>query len=31
MQFLLGFIVGGISGIILMAIVAEKKDEREVK
>ena len=29
MQFLLGFIAGGISGIILMAIVvAGKEDER---
>ena len=32
MQFLLGFIVGGISGIVLMAIVvAWREEEREVK
>ena len=31
MQFLLGFIAGGLSGIILMAIVVAGKEEREVK
>ena len=31
MWFIIGYIVGGISGIILMGIVVAGKDEREVK